>query len=54
MPFILVHLDHQPRRLRIEVFDTTTGQSLGFADDEAFLPRNSAATSFFAVPWTEL
>jgi minor extracellular serine protease Vpr len=46
VPFILVHRDHQPRRLRIEVFDTTTGQSLGFADDEAFLrgtapPRHS-------------
>jgi subtilisin family serine protease len=50
VPFILYHLDHQPRRLRIEVFDTTTGQSLGFADDEAFLPRNSAAMSF-AFPW---
>jgi minor extracellular serine protease Vpr len=51
VPFILFHLDHQPRRVRIEVFDITTGQSLGFADDEAFLPRNSAATSFFAFPW---
>jgi hypothetical protein len=50
VPFILVHLDHQPRRLRIEVFDTTTGQSLGFADDEAFLPRNSAASAF-VLPW---
>jgi minor extracellular serine protease Vpr len=51
VPFILLHLDHQSRRLRIEVFDTTTGQSLGFADDEAFLRRNSAATSFFAFQW---
>ena len=51
VPFILVHLDHQSRRLRIEVLDMTTGQSLGFADDEAFLPRNSSATSFFAFPW---
>ena len=51
VPFILVHLDHQPRRLRVEVLDTTTGQSLGFADDEAFLPRNSYAISAFAIPW---
>jgi subtilisin family serine protease len=51
VPFLLFHLDHQPRKLRIEVFDITTGQSLGFADDEAFLPRNTAATSFFAFPW---
>ncbi len=51
VPFILFHLDHQSRRLRIEVLDITTGQSLGFADDEAFLPRNSAATSIFAFPW---
>jgi minor extracellular serine protease Vpr len=51
VPFILLHLDHQPRRLRIEVFDITTGQSLGFADNEAFLPRNAAATGFFAFLW---
>jgi minor extracellular serine protease Vpr len=51
VPFILFHLDHQSRKLRIEILDSTTGQSLGFADDEAFLPRNSAAISFFAFPW---
>jgi hypothetical protein len=51
VPFILFHLDHQPRKLRIKVFDTTTGQSLGFADDESFLPRNSTATSVFAFVW---
>jgi hypothetical protein len=51
VPLILVHLDHQPRKLRIEVFDITTGRFVGFADDEAFLPRNSTATSFFGFFW---
>jgi subtilisin family serine protease len=50
-PLILVHLDHQPRKLRIDVFDITTGRFVGFADDEAFVPRNSTATSFFGFSW---
>jgi minor extracellular serine protease Vpr len=33
------------------VIDVTTNRSLNFADDEDFVGRNSAATTFFAVPW---
>jgi minor extracellular serine protease Vpr len=51
VPFVLVHLDHQVANLTIEVFDVATGRSLAFADDEDFLPRNSAANTFFAVAW---
>jgi subtilisin family serine protease len=51
IPFILLHLDHQVRTLRVEVTDLATGESVGFADIEEFLPRNSTATSFFAFTW---
>ncbi len=51
VPFILLHLNHQVANLKVEVIDVTTGKSLNFADDEDFLPRNTAANSFFAVSW---
>jgi hypothetical protein len=51
VPFFLVHFDHQPRTLKLEVIDQSTGESAGFADIEEFLPRNSSATSFFAATW---
>jgi hypothetical protein len=51
VPYFLVHLDHQPRTLKLEVIDQSTGESAGFADIEEFLPRNSSATGFFAVTW---
>ena len=51
IPFILVHLDHQVRDLKMEVINLVTGQPVGFADIEEFLPRNSVATSFFAFTW---
>ena len=35
----------------MEVIDVATGKSLNFADDEDFIPRNSAANSFFAFVW---
>jgi hypothetical protein len=37
--------------LKLEVIDVATGQSLNFADDENFLPRNSSAGSFFTFAW---
>jgi subtilisin family serine protease len=51
VPFILLHLDHQSRQLKLEVFDVTTGRSLGFAEIDDFVVRNSSNTSFFAIPW---
>jgi len=51
IPFLVFHLDHQVRSLTMEAIDVATGRSAGFADVEEFLGRNSAATTFFAVPW---
>jgi minor extracellular serine protease Vpr len=51
VPFILVHLNHQVANIRAEVFDAATNRSVNFALDEDFIPRNSTATSFFAVAW---
>ncbi len=45
VPFVLLHLDHQVRRLTMEVFNVATGASVGFANIDEFLPRNSTATS---------
>jgi minor extracellular serine protease Vpr len=50
-PTILVHLDHQVRRLRFEVA-STTGRSWHRAfPDFQYVPRNSTRTSVFAFPW---
>jgi minor extracellular serine protease Vpr len=51
VPFILVHLDHQVRRMRMEVFDAATGRARHRALDVQYASRNSAAASFFALPW---
>ena len=51
VPFILLHLDHQVRTLKMEVINVVTGVTAGFADIEDFLPRNSMPTSFFAFAW---
>ena len=52
VPFILFHLDHQVRTPDDGGHrSSTTGESVGFADIEEFLPRNSAPTSFFAFAW---
>jgi minor extracellular serine protease Vpr len=51
VPFVLVHLDHQPRMLRLEVEDVVTGKSWHRAFQEGYLGRNSTATGFFALSW---
>jgi len=51
VPFFLVHLDHQSRRLRFEAFDALTHKAWHRALDEEYLTRNSAANSFFAFSW---
>jgi minor extracellular serine protease Vpr len=50
-PSILVHLDHQVRRLRVEVFDANTGRAWHRAFDLQYVGRNSTSTSFFALNW---
>ncbi|TMI72440.1 MAG: peptidase S8 [Bacillati bacterium ANGP1] len=57
IPWILVHLDHQVRRLRLEVFDAATGQAWHRVLDLPYVSRNIVAppffvnASFFAYSW---
>ena len=51
VPYILLHLDHQVRTLRMEVIDLATGESRHFALDQDYMGRSSTATGFFAFPW---
>lgn len=51
IPFFLLHLDHPSAKLRMEVVDAVTGESHHLAANDRYLPRNSAATSFFAFSW---
>lgn len=51
IPYFLVHLEHQSRRLRMEVFEAVDGKSWHRAFNEEYLPRNSTATGFFAFSW---
>jgi subtilisin family serine protease len=49
-PYLLVHLEHQVRRLRAEVF-ATSGKAWHRAFDFEYHGRNSASNTFFAYPW---
>jgi hypothetical protein len=55
IPELLLHFDHQPRRLEIEVVSAATGARLHpvFSNvyEEDYLARNSTATGFNAYPW---
>ncbi|HYF94236.1 MAG TPA: S8 family serine peptidase [Symbiobacteriaceae bacterium] len=49
IPWVVAHLDHQVRLLRLEVKDAVTGESWNKAfPDEEYLGKNSTATSIFA------
>jgi minor extracellular serine protease Vpr len=48
--WLLFHLDHQVRHLRVEVRDAATGQNWGRALSLDYQGRNSTATAFFAAP----
>lgn len=51
IPYILVHLDHHARLLRMTVKDAATGKSFQRAYQQDYLPRNSTAGGFFAFPF---
>ncbi|MEX1994596.1 MAG: S8 family serine peptidase [Steroidobacteraceae bacterium] len=51
IPFFLVHLDHQSRRVRFEAFDANTGRARHRISDDEYVTRNSTATGFFAFAW---
>jgi subtilisin family serine protease len=47
IPYLLVHLDHQSRLFRVEIFGDT-GKAWHRAYNEDYMPRNSTGTGFFA------
>ncbi|TAK55837.1 MAG: peptidase S8 [Gammaproteobacteria bacterium] len=51
IPYFLLHLDHQSRRLRLEAFDANSGRAWHRISDDEYIGRNSASTSFFAFAW---
>ncbi|MDP9374977.1 MAG: S8 family serine peptidase, partial [Chloroflexota bacterium] len=51
LPYVLVHLDHQVRRLRMEVLDADTGVSFHRAFEQEYVGRNSTSTGFNAYAW---
>lgn len=51
VPYFLVHLDHQVRRLRFEVFEASSGRAWGRAMEFQYVGRNATATGFFAIAW---
>jgi len=51
VPYILVHLDHQSRVLRMEIFEANTGKPWHWLENDEYLPRNSSASSFFLFFW---
>ncbi|HEY5782249.1 MAG TPA: S8 family serine peptidase [Lysobacter sp.] len=51
VPFFLVHLDHQSRKMRLDVTDANTGKSWHNALEDEYLGRNSTSTGFFALSW---
>ena len=50
IPFFLVHLDHQVRLLRVEIF-AQSGKAWHRAYNEEYLSRNSTSTGFFTFPF---
>jgi subtilisin family serine protease len=51
IPYFLVHLDHQARRVRFEAFDAVSGKAWQRVSDDEYAGRNSEPTTFFAFTW---
>lgn len=51
VPFVLLHLDHQSRTLKREVFDANTLASRGLIGEEHYLGRSSTPGGFSAAGW---
>jgi minor extracellular serine protease Vpr len=50
-PYFLLHLEHQVRLLRMEVFDAVSGKAWHRIINEEYVGRNSASNTFFAYAW---
>jgi hypothetical protein len=51
IPYFLLHLDHQSRRLRLEAFDVVTGKDWHKVSDDQYVGRNTTPGGFFAYSW---
>jgi subtilisin family serine protease len=51
LAFILVHLDHAVRRLRLELLDAATGLPLGRMGEFGYVGRNSIPSEFYVIAW---
>jgi subtilisin family serine protease len=51
IPYLGVHLNHQARRLKAEVFRTSDNKSFGTAFNLQYLARNSTATEISLYGW---
>lgn len=50
-PYFLFHLDHQVRRVRLEVYDAASGKAWHRAWDTSYLTRNSDHTAYWYFGW---
>jgi minor extracellular serine protease Vpr len=50
-PFVLAHLDHHSRTLKLEALDAATSASRGVISEDQYVTRNSTPTGFFAFNW---
>jgi len=51
IPYFAVHLDHQVRTLRVEIYDAASGYAWHRAYNEDYVPRNSTTGSVFLFPF---
>jgi subtilisin family serine protease len=51
IPYVLLHLNHQAQRVRLEAFDANTGKSWNRISDDQYVVRNTTATGFFSFVW---
>jgi len=49
--FVLAHLDHHSRTLKLEALDAATSASRGVISEDQYVTRSSTPTGFFAFNW---
>jgi len=51
LPYVLLHLDHLSRRVRLEASDAVTGKSWNRISDDEYVGRNATPGGFFSYVW---
>ncbi|MBN8487748.1 MAG: S8 family serine peptidase [Burkholderiales bacterium] len=51
IPYFLLHLDHQSRKILVKATDKATGKPAGTISIDQYVGRNSTSTGFFAFAW---